>query len=159
MNLIVVRDGEGRTRPAEQSAQPLHAATDAQAFDVHPGMTAIMVTCSRNQEARCTAEICQLLDRVIGESPSSLPSAAGTSTSTETHGNAGFEAQIAAEVAALRDAASRPFCAVGTGELSCIVMVRVAAGLGDPVALVGRLFEGAVHAARCVASCAALTRP
>jgi hypothetical protein len=118
-------------------------------------MTGVMVTCGRQQEARCTSEILQLLEKVLEEDGhlqsddrlqgegQGLPQAKSTS----------FADEIAKEVAQLRNASARPFQAIGTGEVSCIVFIKLAPSAGgDPVKLVGDLFRcndsGAEHSAR-----------
>lgn len=111
-------------------------------------MRGVMVTCSRNQEARCTSEISQLLDKALDERSIQAP------VDTDAKGGAttSFADEIAKEIAELKNSSTRPYQAVGMGELSCIIFVKFSSQVGNPVELIDTLFKnnesGSGNAAR-----------
>jgi hypothetical protein len=111
-------------------------------------MMGVMVTCSRNQEARCTSEVSQLLDKALEELGTCPQATSADSAAPSTS----FADEIAKEVAELKNASTRQYQAIGMGELSCMVFIKTLPSLGDPVSLIGNLFRksdvGAVNAAR-----------
>lgn len=98
------------------------------------------MTCSRNQEARCSSEILQLLEKV-------------TEDATTKHGEdedrnaTNIADELAKEIATLRNAQGKAFQAAGMGELSCMVVIKVAPSAGDPVDIVQDLFKISDHRA------------
>lgn len=113
----------------------------SRSFDIQPGMRGFFVTCFRDQEARCTSEILQLLDR-ISEHDTNEPT-----VGESTHD---FANSIASEVAHLRAKTNRKYQAQAVGGLSCIVFIKTAE---DPLPLAQKLFAldvrgNALHAAR-----------
>lgn len=108
---------------------------------MQPGMRGLFVTCFRDQEARCTSEILQLLDKV---SECDTTEAAMGVTSKD------FAASIASEVATLKAKSGREYQAQAVGGLGCIVFIKVN---DDPLWLAQKLFDldargSALHAAR-----------
>lgn len=99
-----------------------------------PGMrNIILATCARGQEARCTAELGQLIDNVLDNGDSDADEEGGI-----THG-ASFSELIAKEVSDLKDKGTRKHHALNVGELRCIVLVQSSKKY-DAVSLVSRLF-------------------
>lgn len=116
-------------------------APKSRSFDIQPGMCGFFVTCFRDQEARCTSEILQLLDRV-SEHDTDEPN-----VDEAAHD---FANSIASEVAHLRAKTSRKYQAQAVGGLSCIVFIKT---IEDPLPLAQQLFAldargNALHAAR-----------
>lgn len=109
-------------------------------------MTVILVTCSRNQEARCTSECIQLLEKVTEADLQVEEDPAESETLTD------FADELAKEVAVLRNAKGKAFQSLGMGEVSCMVAVKVVPSLGNPVDIVQKLFTvsktGAENSAR-----------
>ncbi len=112
---------------------------------MHPGMHGVMITCHRGQESRCSAEACQLLEKALDEVQMEITEgpAQGQPSSTKDSGEILFEDQLAAEVASLKNAKQRLFQPVSTGELSCIIIIKLSASVGPPVDICQRLFERA----------------
>lgn len=114
-------------------------------------MTGVMITCQRNQEARCTSEVSQLFDKVF-EQRASFTTLLPVNSDKNSPLPVNFTDEIAKEVAMLKNPLTKPFQVVGTGDLSCIVLVKLSPSAGDPVELVGELFKkndsGAENSAR-----------
>jgi len=123
------------------------------AFELGSGMYGLMVTCNKDQEARCTSEIMQLLEKVTelqdvrsdDESPSGEGEALGT-----VEGHNSFADSIAREVAVLKARDNKQFQTVALGGISCILFIRTKT---DPLELALKIFSRthkgrALHAAR-----------
>lgn len=110
-------------------------------------MAGILVTCARNQEARCTSEFCQILDSVLEAEEEAFPSQTGDASGSEatpptanwTTGD--FSADIAREVAELRNPSRKDYQALRTGEVNCMVFIRLGKNRGDPSQIVQKIFQ------------------
>lgn len=98
---------------------------------IQSGMQGVLVTCFRNVESKCTSELYQLLSRVM-ESPVE-------SKSDQEETGLSFEDQIKAEVVGLKDRSDKPFIAMDTKGLQCIVFLKALPSV-DPAHIVGELF-------------------
>lgn len=97
-------------------------------------MSGILVTCARNQEARCTSEASQLLDTVIAQSSYE------TDQTEQQDEHVSFADEIAKEVAELKNVRGRPYKAIGLGDATCMVFLKLSP-INDPVSMVSKLFE------------------
>lgn len=99
---------------------------------IQPGMRGVLVTCFRNVESKCTNELYQLLNRVLESSTDEQSEAEETTVS--------FEEQIKAEIVGLKDRSSKPFMAMDTKGLQCIVFVKTAESV-EPTSVISDLFK------------------
>ena len=97
-----------------------------------------MITCHRNQEARCTSEISDLLSKILDESEEPAKN-----EPQEQNSLTGFAAALAAEAEALKDQSVRSFVPLNAEELRCIVLLGVSPS-ERATNLVNTLFESAV---------------
>jgi hypothetical protein len=95
-------------------------------------MKGLLVTCFRNVEAKCTSEVYQLLDRVY--------EVTGDEKTDEHDSGLSFEEQIKAEVGQIKDRKEKPFLALDTKGLQCIVFLRCLKDT-DPVEATNKMFD------------------
>ena len=115
------------------------------AFELRSGMHGLMVTCNRDQEARCTSEIMQILENVSepqdmrfnDEIPSDKSEVLGG-----VEGHKDFANLIAREVASLKGRNNKQLQAVTLGGISCILFIRTKA---DPLELALKIFSPTVE--------------
>lgn len=104
-------------------------------------MAGILVTCARNQEARCTSEFCQILESVLEAEEARSLSESGDAPPVSNWTTGDFSADIAREVAELRNRSTKDYQALRTGEVNCMVFIKLGKNRGDPSQIVQKIFQ------------------